>query len=245
MEILQIAQWNQQLAEISARERLEFATRNCKSPLFTSSLGPEDQLISAWIAERGLAVRIVTLDTGRIFEETQTLLEQTRKRYGLAIESLMPAPADVEPLLRQHGPNLFRNSVELRRACCRVRKVLPLARAAAGHDIWITGLRREQTEQRGQVPFLEWDAALNLLRLHPLADLGEAELWQELEAGGIPTNPLHRQGFASIGCAPCTRAVGAGEPARAGRWWWESESDRECGLHVLGERLVPAASYEI
>lgn len=245
MEPLQIAQWNQHLAGISARVRLVFACQTFSRPLFTTSLGPEDQLITAWIAEIGLAVRIVTLDTGRIFEETQTLLQQTRQHFGLQIESLMPESGDVEPLVRQHGPNFFRNSVELRRACCRARKVLPLARAAADHDVWISGLRREQTEHRAQVPFLEWDAALNLLRLHPLADYGEGEVWQELEAGGIPTNPLHRQGFASIGCAPCTRAVAAGEPARAGRWWWEGQSDRECGLHVLGQRLVPAASFEI
>jgi len=200
--------------------------------VFSTSFGLEDQAILHAIAQAGLAVRVATLDTGRLFEETHALHAQTRKRYGIAIDVFFPEPAALRRLIAERGPNGFYDSIENRRECCRVRKVEPLALALASAKLWITGIRREQSEERAQLAPIEWDEQHGLLKYHPLLDVSETELRRYITLHDVPYNPLHDKGYPSIGCAPCTRAVAPGEDVRAGRWWWESPEQKECGLHV-------------
>ena len=206
--------------------------------VFSTSFGIEDQAILHAIAQAGLAVRVVTLDTGRLFEETHTLHAQTRNRYGIPIDVFFPEPAALRRLIAERGPNGFRDSIENRRACCRVRKVEPLALALAGAKLWITGIRREQSQERAQLAPIEWDEQHGLLKYRPLLDVSETELRRYISLHDVPYNPLHDNGYPSIGCAPCTRAVAPGDPARRGRWWWEDDAKKECGLHVQNGRLL-------
>jgi phosphoadenosine phosphosulfate reductase len=202
--------------------------------VFTTSLGIEDQVVTDALVEALPSARIVTLDTGRLFDETVALIDDTEERYGITIERFRPKPEQVDAFIATYGMNGFYESVEARHACCGVRKVEPLARALAGADIWITGLRRGQSAARGGVPFAEWDDERQLLKINPLADWILADIRRHAEARAIPINPLHARGYPSIGCAPCTRAIKPGEDERAGRWWWENDQQRECGLHVAG-----------
>ncbi len=199
--------------------------------VFTTSLGVEDQVITHFIARHGLPVRIVTLDTGRLFDETYQLLQRTETRYKLRVEVYYPDANMLEALVKEQGINGFYDSVARRKRCCYVRKVQPLQRALAGTQVWITGLRKAQSENRSNLSPVEWDANYNLYKVHPLLDWTDAQLWAYIKAEHIPYNPLHDKGYPSIGCAPCTRAVLPGEPARAGRWWWE-QGAQECGLHA-------------
>lgn len=188
------------------------------------------------IADRHLSVGLFTLDTGRLFQDTYELIERTESRYGVKFRILFPHQSDVETMVARHGLNLFRQSVELRKECCRVRKVEPLRRALAGLDAWITGLRREQSLTRQTLEAVEWDAANGLVKINPLRDWSEAQVRDYIRARGVPYNPLHDQGFPTIGCACCTRAIRPGEDMRAGRWWWEAPEHKECGLHGAGRR---------
>lgn len=196
----------------------------------STSLGREDQVITDAICRQGLEIRLVTLDTGRLFEETYALLDRTRERYGRAIEVHFPDTASVERLVTDKGAYSFRASVANRQECCQIRKVVPLRRALDGVSVWITGLRSEQSAHRRYVPLAEWDADSVLLKVNPLLHWSDAEVQAYVERHDVPVNPLHARGFASIGCAPCTRAIGPGEHPRDGRWWWEA-SVKECGLH--------------
>ena len=196
-----------------------------------SSFGAEDQVITDILHKEALHVPVFTLDTGRLHQETYDVLEATRKRYGVAIEVLFPETSAVEAMVTLHGPNLFYESVEFRRECCRIRKVLPLARKLSTLTAWICGLRREQSVTRTAVAPVEWDTAFGLYKINPLAEVTEAWVWEYIEAHSVPVNALHDRGYPSIGCAPCTRAVKPGEDVRAGRWWWEIPEHRECGLH--------------
>ena len=171
------------------------------------------------------------LDTGRLHQETYDLMARMMSRYRMHYEVLFPAAAAVEEMVRDAGPNLFYASVEGRQRCCGVRKVEPLGRALRGAAAWVTGLRREQSPERGATPLVEWDAAHGALKANPLADWTEQQVWAYLRANDVPYNMLHDRGFASIGCAPCTRALEPGEEPRAGRWWWEQGTAKECGLH--------------
>lgn len=212
--------------------------------VFTTSFGLEDQAILDAIATAQLPVRVATLDTGRLFEETHKLHAQSRGRYGLPIQVFFPDAAALQALVEKNGPDGFYDSVENRHACCHVRKVEPLRRALAGAELWITGIRREQSPDRAQLEAVEWDEGHQIVKFHPLLDVSEAELRQYIQDHHVPTNPLHDQGFPSIGCAPCTRAVAPGEPARRGRWWWEDDTQKECGLHLKDGRLVRAKGNE-
>jgi phosphoadenosine phosphosulfate reductase len=196
-----------------------------------SSLGAEDQVLTDMIARATPSIAIFTIDTGRLPPETYDLLEATRARYGLKIEVFFPAAQDVEPLVSERGPNFFRRSVEDRRLCCQVRKVRPLERRLAGLAAWITGLRREQAVTRARLERIEWDESHGLVKINPLADWTETQVWDYIRQHEVPYNALHDQGYPSIGCAPCTRAVAPGEDVRAGRWWWETPEHKECGLH--------------
>ncbi len=198
---------------------------------FSTSLGIEDQAVFAGIALAELPFDVFTLDTGRHFPETLETLSATEARYDRRIRIVFPDATEVEALVARDGIMGFRQAIENRKACCNVRKVHPLNKALAGADGWITGLRRDQSAGRAHVPFAEWDANLSLIKLNPIADWSLEALEAYVEANAVPVNPLHARGFPSIGCQPCTRAIHPGEDIRAGRWWWENEDGKECGLH--------------
>ena len=206
-----------------------------------SSLGAEDQVLTHMLLAIEPRARIFVLDTGRLHQETYDLMARTMSLYGMRYEVLFPDAAAVQEMVGSEGPNLFYASVAGRKRCCEVRKVEPLGRALAGADAWITGLRRAQSPERADTPALEWDAAHAAVKANPLADWSDEQVWDYLRAHGVPYNVLHDRGFLSIGCAPCTRAVEPGEPARAGRWWWEQGTAKECGLHPAEERSAADA----
>jgi phosphoadenosine phosphosulfate reductase len=204
------------------------------------SLGVEDMVVLHEAARAGEALgitpRVFLLDTGRLHQETYDQLDRVRDRYRLSIEAYAPDTVAVQSLVRAKGANSFYESVEARKECCHVRKIEPLGRALAGATAWVTGLRREQSPTRAAIERVERDAANGgLWKLSPLADWSEADVWAFVQAHGVPTHVLHKRGFPSIGCAPCTRAIAAGEDVRAGRWWWEDPKHKECGLHVHAE----------
>jgi phosphoadenosine phosphosulfate reductase len=196
-----------------------------------SSLGAEDQVVTDLIARYQLPIVVATLDTGKLHSETLELIGVVRDRYGVAIERHRPLREAVITFVGRHGEDAMRQSVELRKACCAMRKVEPLERMLAGRDAWITGLRREQSDERGDVPFETVDDA-GRAKLSPLADWSWADVWHYIGQHDVPYNELHDRFYPSIGCEPCTRAVALGEDFRAGRWWWEAQGAKECGLHV-------------
>ncbi|WP_046245075.1 phosphoadenylyl-sulfate reductase [Hymenobacter terrenus] len=199
---------------------------------FSTSFGLEDQIITHFILENELPIRVFTLDTGRNFQETYSTWNKTLLRYNKPIEVFAPQRDSVEKLLQEKGPNSFYESIENRKECCHIRKVEPLQRALAGQKVWVTGIRAEQSANRQHMHPAEWDAGHQLIKVHPLFEWTWDQAWAFAQEHGIPVNPLHRQGFVSIGCAPCTRAIKPGEDFRAGRWWWEDQAAKECGLHA-------------
>ena len=199
--------------------------------VLASSFGAEDMVLVDLIARNALPIGIFTLDTGRLPEQTLALIDRVRDRYVLPVDVYSPDPSRLEPFVRTHGVNAFYESVDLRKACCAIRKTEPLARALAGKGAWITGLRREQSVTRSDVPNQEFDTVHGLAKFNPLIDWTEDDVWTYLRDHQVPYNALHDQGYPSIGCAPCTRAVEPGEDVRAGRWWWEHPEHKECGLH--------------
>ncbi|MCJ8166795.1 phosphoadenylyl-sulfate reductase [Pontibacter sp. E15-1] len=199
---------------------------------FSSSLGIEDQLITHYIFENNLPIRVFSLDTGRLFNETYTLLHKTNQHYGKNIEVFFPQHEAVERLVTEKGTLSFYNSIENRKECCYIRKVEPLKRALQGVKLWVTGIRAEQSDARHDLQLLEWDPGFQTIKYNPLLDWSFEGVREAVKELHIPYNPLHDKGFVSIGCAPCTRAIAEGEDFRAGRWWWESNSKKECGLHA-------------
>ena len=202
-----------------------------------SSLGAEDMVITDLIARHGLPISVATLDTGALHDETLALIPRIASSYGVTVERFSPLPAGVAAFVAENGPLAMRQSVQLRKACCGLRKIEPLQRLLTGSSAWITGMRREQSSDRGDVPFSETDAG-GREKLSPLADWAWADVWQYIVLNGVPYNALHDAFFPSIGCAPCTRAVALGEDFRAGRWWWEQDGAKECGLHAHAEPLA-------
>ncbi|MCF8228856.1 MAG: phosphoadenylyl-sulfate reductase [Bacteroidales bacterium] len=198
---------------------------------FSSSMGAEDQVIASLIASIDKNANIFTLDTGRLFQETYDLIERTRSRYGIEINIFFPNAIRVEKMVNKKGINLFYESIENRKQCCHVRKIEPLQRALRGKKAWITGLRREQSPTRTNLEVAEWDETNGLIKINPLIDWTEEDVWNYIRENNVPYNKLHDKGFKSIGCLPCTRAVKPGEDPRAGRWWWENQGHKECGLH--------------
>lgn len=207
------------------------AERHSGRVVFTTSGGAEDMVLTDLIASHGLPIALATLQTGQLHAETLALLDRVEAHYGLRIERWAPDADAVRRFEAEHGELPMHRSVALRQACCALRKLAPLSRALAGRSAWVTGLRREQSEARAEVPFTGTDAH-GREKFSPLADWSLAEVWHYIAAHDVPYNPLHDRHFPSIGCAPCTRAVTPGEDVRAGRWWWEQERARECGLHV-------------
>jgi phosphoadenosine phosphosulfate reductase len=232
-----------ELGDASAEEVLATAVRRFPGRVaFASSLGLEDQVLTAMIAEAKLDIPIFTLDTGRLFPETYDLIDRTARRYGVTIHTYFPAAAEVEKMVDRDGVNLFRDSIEARHRCCEVRKIMPLRRAQLELDAWICGLRSGQGATRQKVEVAEWDQLADMVKINPLAAWDEARVWEYIRAHDVPYNPLHDRGFPSIGCAPCTRAVAEGEDWRAGRWWWEMPEHRECGLHDRAARIPGSAA---
>lgn len=221
-----------QLNDLSAQEGLTLIADLFPGKVtFSTSLGQEDQVITQLIAEAKLPISIFSLDTGRLFPETLDLLSRTEAKYKQNIKVLYPNTDSVEKLVSEIGINGFYDSVDNRKSCCFVRKVEPLRRALAGNDVWITGLRAEQSANRSGMKRIEWDESNQILKFNPLLDWTFDKMIAYINEKKIPYNPLHDKGFVSIGCAPCTRAIAPGEDARAGRWWWE-DSKKECGLHA-------------
>jgi phosphoadenosine phosphosulfate reductase len=215
----------------SIEETLIFLTNEYKGKVvFSTSFGQEDQVLTAIIAKGNIPVSIFTLDTGRLFQETYDVFHRTAKKYKVDIKTYFPEAAAIENLLNKKGPNSFYESVENRKECCFIRKVVPLTKALKGNAIWITGLRAEQSDNRNNLSFFEYDANFDIIKFNPLLKWTLQEVQQYIDDNNVPQNALHKQGFVSIGCAPCTRAILPGEDIRAGRWSWES-SHKECGLH--------------
>jgi phosphoadenosine phosphosulfate reductase len=196
-----------------------------------TSLGAEDMVLTDLIARHGLPIAVATLDTGKLHAQTLALIPRIEARYGLGVERHAPVQEQVLHFVREQGDEPMFRSIELRKACCDLRKLQPLARMLATRSAWVTGLRRQQSTNRGGVPFSEREAN-GKTKLNPLADWSWADVWHYIAEHGVPYNELHDQFFPSIGCEPCTRAIAVGEDFRAGRWWWEEEKAKECGLHV-------------
>lgn len=204
--------------------------------VFSTSFGIEDQLLTHYIAPHGSAVNTFTLDTGRQFNETYEVFQDTLNQYpSLVVDTYYPDENDIKNYVKNSGINGFYDSIEKRKECCRIRKVKPLQRALAGAKLWITGLRAEQSANRETMQFLEWDEANQLIKFNPLLHYALKEVENQIELFNIPVNPLYYKGYLSIGCAPCTRALMKGEDFRAGRWWWEN-GKKECGLHIHSDK---------
>jgi phosphoadenosine phosphosulfate reductase len=199
--------------------------------VFTTSFGLEDQVILHMLVDNDIDVALLTLDTGRLFPETYELWAATEKRFGRRVRAVYPQQDEIAALVERQGINGFYESREARISCCNIRKVEPLHRALAGAEAWIAGLRAEQSAGRRDMALVSADPAFHVIKLNPLFDWTREAVQQFAAAKNVPVNSLHAKGFASIGCAPCTRAIGLGEPERAGRWWWEDEAKKECGLH--------------
>lgn len=199
---------------------------------FANSLGAEDMVLTDLIVKSGLPIEIFSLDTGRLPLETYDLMAAVQQHYGLKLKIYFPQASTVEDYVRSHGINAFYESVDLRKACCHMRKVEPLQRALAGKKAWITGLRAQQATTRTGLPTREYDEGNRLEKFNPLADWSEKEVWTYIKQNAVPYNALHDKFYPSIGCAPCTRAISLGEDVRSGRWWWENPESKECGLHV-------------
>jgi phosphoadenosine phosphosulfate reductase len=222
----------QQTKGLSIAETLAYlATTYKDAVVFSTSFSYEDQVITHQILDNKLPIKIFTLDTGRLFAETYSVWSSTNSRYQTSIQAYYPSAIDLENFVVANGPNAFYESVENRKTCCHIRKVAPLKRALNGNKVWITGLRAEHSPNRQAVAIFEWDGANKIIKYNPILHWSTSEVSTYIQAHNIPYNPLHDKGFVSIGCAPCTRAIKPGEDFRAGRWWWEDASKKECGLH--------------
>lgn len=227
-----LAQLHRSIHSLSIRDALQVLSDLYPGKLvFSTSFSMEDQVITHEIAESGLSIQLFTLDTGRLFAETYSVWNSTLTRYGIPVKAYYPDRSLLESFVEKNGPNAFYESVDNRKTCCQIRKVEPLKRALAGNAVWITGLRAEHSSARQDLPQLEWDASNQLIKYHPLLNWDTESVKNYIAQHNVPYNPLHDRGFVSIGCAPCTRATQPGEDFRAGRWWWEDSSKKECGLH--------------
>ena len=218
--------------EAQARDLLARIARDHRPAALASSLSAEDMVLTDVISRGNLPIEIFVLDTGRLHGDTLDLVGRIEQRYGITLRMHRPQPQAVNQYTMRFGRDAFYESVELRKQCCAMRKVEPLKRALAGKQAWITGMRCDQSASRTRIAIEEFDQEHGLVKFNPLADWSEAEVWELIGRNEVPYNPLYDQGYRSIGCAPCTRPVVAGEDPRAGRWWWEDPETRECGIHV-------------
>lgn len=206
--------------------------------VFASSLAAEDMVLTDMILRAGLPIAIFTLETGRLHAETLAVLDRIKETYDYDVTPYRPQAEAVEAYVKQNGLNAFYDSVEMRKECCRIRKVEPLNRALAGKRAWVTGQRRAQSTTRAELDVQEQDEAHGMIKFNPLADWSEEDVWHYIRSNNVPYNALHDKGYPSIGCEPCTRAIQPGEDVRAGRWWWENPESKECGLHVVDGKLI-------
>ncbi|MCL4499528.1 MAG: phosphoadenylyl-sulfate reductase [Chloroflexi bacterium] len=236
----EIAQINKKLTQATAQDIVAWAVKEFANRVtLASSFGAEDVALIDILSKAADSPRVFFLDTGRLHQQTYDLVDRVRAKYEIDIEVYFPRTDAIESLVSAKGTNSFYGSIENRKECCRVRKVEPLARALADVDAWITGLRRSQSLTRTELGRVESDEAHGgIVKINPLADWSEQEVWDYIRANGVPYNKLHDQGYPSIGCAPCTRAIQPAEDLRAGRWWWESPEQKECGLHIRDGKVV-------
>lgn len=227
-----IQQLNNRFKNTSPQDLLRFFLEEYKGQIaLASSLGLEDQILTDMILKIDHNARIFTIDTGRLFPETYSLIDKTNMKYNVKLDIYFPDSTNVEAFYKKNGVNSFYESVEKRKECCKVKKIEPLLRALSGLKVWICGLRHEQSVTRTGVQLIEWDETNKLIKINPLADWSESDVWTYIRANQVPYNKLHDKGFPSIGCQSCTRAVEEDEDIRAGRWWWENPEHKECGLH--------------
>lgn len=223
---------NREFKSLNPEEIIARLCKEYKEIVFSTSFGKEDQAIISLISHFGYPVNVFTLDTGRLFEETYEVFQRTIEKYNIKIDVMYPQSKDLQHLLSNKGPFSFYNSVEERIQCCNIRKIEPLKRALKGKEIWITGLRKEQSSNRNDMEMVEWDEGNNLIKVNPFFYWTQFALEEYLDKNNVPINSLHKRGFPSIGCSPCTRSIIECEDERAGRWWWEN-SKKECGLHQI------------
>ncbi|NBC83552.1 MAG: phosphoadenylyl-sulfate reductase [Bacteroidetes bacterium] len=217
----------------SAEEVIHYCINEFKGKIaLSSSLGAEDQVLTKMVVDEDPSTRIFTLDTGRLFPETYDLIDRTNKTYNIKLDIFFPDYKQVQQMVKEKGINLFYESKENRKQCCHIRKVEPLKRAFKGLDAWICGLRKDQSVTRFFSQLIEWDDTNELVKINPLIDWSEKDVWNYIHEHQVPYNTLHDHNYPSIGCQPCTRAIKAGEDVRAGRWWWEAPEHKECGLHI-------------
>jgi len=212
---------------------------------FSTSFGAEGMVLMHMLVALKLKPRIFTIDTGRNFQETYDVWNEAVKRLGVEIECYAPDPESLRRLLAGKGPNLFYESVENRKNCCHVRKVEPLFRALKDADVWLAPLRRGQGESRQAIPVVEWNATHGLYKVCPMVNWTEENVWTYIRSNDVPYNKLYDRGFLTISCAPCTRPVRPGEGIRSGRWWWEAEADKECGIHVEDGKVKRKLNFQI
>ena len=230
---MKLKELNDQLAGKTIENRLEILASEFKGKIiFTTSFGIEDQVITHKIFTNNLDIKVVTLDTGRLFPETYEVFSQTILKYKKKINVCFPDYLSVEELVTEKGPFSFYDSRENREECCRIRKVVPLSRALAGMECWISGIRASQSDNRGNMSDLEYDTDKKLFKFHPLFDWSFEDVENYIKEHNIPYNALHDKGYLSIGCEPCTRPVIKGQDFRSGRWWWENDGPKECGCHI-------------
>lgn len=229
----QLKELTEQLSGKSIEDQLQMFTELFPGKvIFTTSLGIEDQVITHKIFTNNINIKVVTLDTGRLFRETYDVLSSTVIKYRKKIHVFFPGNEDVEKMVTEKGPYSFYRSIEDRKECCNIRKVLPLNRALEGMEVWISGIRASQSNDRSQLKSIEYDADKNLIKYYPLFDWSLEDVEKFLRENNVPYNSLHDKGYVSIGCEPCTRPVKKGEDFRAGRWWWENDGAKECGCHT-------------
>ncbi len=228
-----LKKWQQEIENLNPADIIKWAINNfgASNLVFASSLGIEDQIITHIILNITKEIKIFTIDTGRMFQETYDLIERTEERYNFKFHIYFPDYKDVEDMVSEKGINLFYYSIENRKLCCKTRKIEPLQRALKGTNCWICGLRKEQSITRENINAIEYDDVNGLYKLNPLFKWSLVQCWEYVKLNNIPVNNLYNKGFPSIGCMPCTRAVKKGEDIRAGRWWWENPEHKECGLH--------------
>lgn len=212
--------------------------------VLASSLAAEDMVLTDMILRAKLPVGILTLETGRLHAETLDVVAKVKEQYGFDIALFRPEAEAVDDYVRNNGLNAFYDSVDMRKECCRIRKIEPLNRALAGQKAWITGQRRAQSTTRTALEIEEQDTARGMTKFNPLADWSEEDVWHYIRSNNVPYNVLHDRGYPSIGCEPCTRAIQPGEDVRAGRWWWENPESKECGLHVVDGKLIRIKSID-
>ena len=228
----QLRDLNERFVNARAEEILSFFSDQYGNELaFATSLGAEDQVLTYLLSQINKDVRIFTLDTGRLFPETIDLIDKTNKLYDINISVYFPEFSQVEKMVNSKGINLFYESIENREECCHIRKIIPMKRALKGVKAWVSGLRSEQSVTRQDLSVVSWDEKFGLVKINPLLNWTETQLWDFIKIHDIPYNELHDKGYPSIGCQPCTRAVEPGEDVRGGRWWWEMPENKECGLH--------------